>query len=470
MHTYTAYTQPLKLYEKNPNYLEYKGKPLFIASSSEHYGSVYNLDFDYLRHLETLKGSGLNFTKFFLGLWQLPEKNVFNIDESPFCTREGRHLTPFLEVNGKYDLNQWNPLFFERLHGMLSEAQKRDIMVEVTLFGAYYMQEAWETSCFYFKNSVNGIDSLDYKRVHTPYNGNLWQYQEQMVRKIVRELNKYPNCYFEIQNEPWSDNPNLQGYVNLDNDSVYPQKWQKMAEVANDASLAWQRKISAVIVDEESKLPNKHLISQNIGNFSPVINNPDPNVSIFNFHYALPTAASKNLHINRVMTINETGFMPHKDFNYRREAWQFVLGGGGVYNNLDYSFMPGKEEGSHTIKESTPGWGGAAYRRQIAFLGKILNSVPFYEMKPLQEIIRGVSKKSVVQVLGTTGKNYVIYAFNPSDESVSLAIPDGKYKFSVYSPETTNMLSQTSITISGDKFDFPANVRADEIVIVMVKE
>lgn len=457
----------LKTCKSNPNYLEYKGKPIFIASSSEHYGSVYNLDFDYVRQLETLKAEGLNFTKFFTGLWRLPEKNVFNITESPFITRDGRHATPFLEVNGKYDLNQWNPVFFERLHGMLTEAEKRDIIVEITLFCVFYDQASWETSVFWFKNNINNLDSLDYKRVFTPFNGNMWPYQEKLVRKMVQEVNKYPNCYFEIQNEPWSDNPNLQGYVNFDNDSVYKQKWQKMVEVGNDAALAWQRKISAVIVDEESKLPNKHLISQNIGNFSPKINNPDPNVSIFNFHYALPTAASDNLHLKKVMAINETGFMPQNDFNYRREAWQFVLAGGGIYNNLDYSFLPGKEDGSHKIIDLTPGWGGKEYRRQVRFMGEIIRSVPFYGMQPMQSIIHGATSKSVVQVLGQKGKVYVVYVFNPTNEPIAFEIPNGKYTITVSNPATSQQLSENMATITDGKYKAPSSAVGKELVLVI---
>ncbi|MEJ7683293.1 MAG: hypothetical protein WKG06_36630 [Segetibacter sp.] len=58
--------------------------------------------------------------------------------------------------------------------------------------------------------------------------------------------------------------------------------------------------------EEESKLANKHLISQNISNFHYPITNPDPNISIFNFHYTLPEAATENYYLNS--GFNETGF------------------------------------------------------------------------------------------------------------------------------------------------------------------
>jgi hypothetical protein len=456
------------LHDKNPNYLEYKGKPLLIVSSSEQYGSVYNTDFDFRMHLHTLKKEGMNYTRIFTGLWETPADDAYVDLLTPFTCAPGKQVTPFARINGQYDLDQWDTVFFNRLHQMLIEAQRLDIIVEITLFCVFYKLSSWLTSPFYFKNCINKLDSLDYKRVHTMYNGNLWKYQEKMVRKIVSEVNNYPNCYFEIQNEPWSDAPNLQSYVNLDNDSVYPQKWQKMVEVANDASLEWQQKISDVIVDEESKLPNKHLVSQNIGNFSPVITNPDPNISIFNFHYALPIAAFGNLNLKKVMTINETGFMPHNDFNYRREAWQFMLNGGGVYNNLDYSFIVGKEDGSHVIPANAPGWGGKNLRRQLCFMHEILSNLPFYEMKPMPEILNSKGMLTSLHVFGSHNKTYILYAVGKTGENPVLKLPDGKYRVTAYDPELCEKISTTQLAIEGF-FSLELPTQINELVFVIEK-
>jgi hypothetical protein len=46
-----------------------------------------------------------------------------------------------------------------------------------------------------------------------------------------------------------------------------------------------------VITETEAGLPNKHLISLNIANGKAKVNNPNPAVSIFNFHYARPPEA-----------------------------------------------------------------------------------------------------------------------------------------------------------------------------------
>jgi len=81
-----------------------------------------------------------------------------------------------------------------------------------------------------------------------------------MVRKIVAELERFDNLYYEICNEPYF------GGVTLD----------------------WQRHIASVITGAEQSLPVRHLISQNIANGSAKIVDADPQVSIFNFHYSRP--------------------------------------------------------------------------------------------------------------------------------------------------------------------------------------
>jgi hypothetical protein len=57
-------------------------------------------------------------------------------------------------------------------------------------------------------NNVNNLpEGLNRKKSNTPENGNLTGYQKKLVEKLVTELNGYDNMFYEIQNEPWSDDP-----------------------------------------------------------------------------------------------------------------------------------------------------------------------------------------------------------------------------------------------------------------------
>jgi hypothetical protein len=187
---------------------------------------------------------------------------------------------------------------------------------------------------------------------------------------------------------------------------VHPFAWQKIVETANTRSLEWQTKIASIISEEEAQLPNKHLIAQNISNFRCKIENPDPQISIFNFHYAYPEAASVNLNLKKAIGLDETGFMPHND----------------------YSFTVGFEDGTYKIDDGTPGWGGPVYRKQLSILKNFLESFSFISMKPANEILK-VSSGSIgaFQVLAEEGQQYAIYLERCDNPEIELTIPDGNY-------------------------------------------
>ena len=117
--------------------------------------------------------------------------------------------------------------------------------------------------------------------------------------------------------------------------------WYKWADEANAASKEWQKIIAQTIVDTEAKLPNKHLIAQNYTNFTYSLSEVDPNISILNFHYVWPEAVWKNYGWELPVNFDESGFYGKSDTTYLRQAWQFMLAGGAIFNNLDYSFFVG---------------------------------------------------------------------------------------------------------------------------------
>ena len=53
-------------------------------------------------------------------------------------------------------------------------------------------------------------------------------------------------------------------------------------------TMAWQHRIVDVIAATEKSLGVRHLISMNIANDKAEVEQPHPEVSIFNFHYAYP--------------------------------------------------------------------------------------------------------------------------------------------------------------------------------------
>ena len=417
----------LRLYPGNDRYLEYQGNPMILITSAEHYGAMVNMDFDEMAYLEALAEGGFNYTRIFTGTYIEPVDNIFGIRENTLAPRPGRYLSPWVQEDGKYDLDRFNPDYFRKLRAFISRAEEHGIMVEVTLFSSIYHQSAWELSPFNVRNNVNGVGDMDLRRVHTLFNGDLQTYQEKFIRKMVRELNAYDNIFFEIQNEPWADHPNLAGFVNIDDDAVFDRSWQKRVEVANDVSNEWQAWVAGVIGDEESYMGKRHLIAQNISNYQYDIQDPPAGISIFNFHYAHPGAVLLNSDLQGVIGLDETGFMPQDDLLYIIQAWRFILSGGGLYNNLDYSFTAGHERGDWPIPSSNPGWGGSSFRKKLSILARTMKEVPFHEMEFSDALVTAEASDLIQFGLHNGDGSCIVYLENCRGMTLYPAVPEGRY-------------------------------------------
>jgi hypothetical protein len=180
-------------------------------------------------------------------------------------------------------------------------------------------------------------------------------------------------------------------------------------------TLAWQHHIADVIAETERRLPARHLISQNIANGSARIVEPHPAVSIFNFHYATPPdTVAMNHALGKVIGDDETGFRGTADVAYRTEAWEFVIAGGGLFNNLDYSFAVGHEDGTFAFPTSQPGGGGRGLRRQLRVLAEFIRGYDFVRMKPDDTLITaGAPQGGAARALvDQDGKAIAIYVLS----------------------------------------------------------
>ena len=145
---------PIKLHPENPHYFLYKGKPLVLVTSGEHYGALLNLDFDYRKYLETLYADGMNYTRIFTGIYfELPGQS-FNIKYNTLAPEKDKRIDD-LSGNFKYDLTRWNEAYFKRLKDLMSIAASHDIIIEVTLFTSIYRDEHWEVSPQNPENNIN---------------------------------------------------------------------------------------------------------------------------------------------------------------------------------------------------------------------------------------------------------------------------------------------------------------------------
>ena len=311
---------PIRLHPRNPRYFEWRGKAVALVTSAEHYGAVLNLDFDWPRYLETLARDGLNYTRVFSGSYVEPV-GAFGIERNTLAPAAGRFLSPWARSDqpgyagggNKFDLDRFSPEYLARLKAFLAEAGKRDIVVELTLFCSTYGDSQWAVHPFNPQNNVQALAVPDWRKLNTLDNGPAFVYQENLVRHLVRELNAFDNLFFEIQNEPWADNHTMGDVINPYMTDNY--RWPNAVEIPTTETVAWQAAIARIIADEQSRLPHKHLIAQNVANFRLPIRPDDlaPAAGIVNFHYAYPEAAAWNLSLPVILGYDEAGFAGRDD-------------------------------------------------------------------------------------------------------------------------------------------------------------
>ena len=110
-------------YAQNPSYWQYNDRPILLFGGSDR-DNIFQWASDGTKltgHLDLLKSSGGNYIR---------------------CTMSSREYTPegyrwdllpypFLKVDGKYDLTQWNDIYWKKLRTFLAETNRRGIIVQL---------------------------------------------------------------------------------------------------------------------------------------------------------------------------------------------------------------------------------------------------------------------------------------------------------------------------------------------------
>lgn len=411
----------LRLSGQNHHYLEYNQKPIVLITSGEHYGALINLDFDYISYFNALQKQGMNNSRIFSGAYVEGEKDIkFMQYNNTLAPKNNRLITPwqrsrqagYIHGGAKFDLDRWDDKYFSRLKDMVKEAGRRGIMIEFTLFGNQYGDSIYSYSPLYADNNIQETGRkgknqfLAFQSMKDPA---LVGRQDAMVVKLVTELNAFDNLYYEISNEPYN-------------------------EVKDSSAIdKWHRHLAALIRKTEGSLPKKHLIASN----QAIVD--DKRVDIANYHYVhisnIPDFDSL-LRLNKVISMDETmGSLYDADVSdVRVEAWDFILHGGGAYNNLSWEYtpaLPGGTAGADTI------------RRYLQHLQQFISGFNFVRMRYSPDLLVKAVPNAITRVLAEAGKQYAIYIHH-SDPAQ--AIPKRDQFISKY--EAQNGTFRDTISVS----------------------
>ena len=375
---------PLRAHPQNPHILEFRGNPTLLRTYGPHYGWVFDSSLNYIPHLNVFQRDGMNLTRIWCMGYPADKPGDF-IQPWPRSTTGGNALDGL----GKWDFSSWNQAYFDRIKTFAQEASDRGIVVEFTVFSTFYDDTEWRKSPFHPSNNVQGYGSSSNRyECMRPTDGNLLAAQKAALRKIVRELNGFDNVYYEIQNEPFWNEPNKKDAEEVD----------------------FHNQMLAAIRAEESGLPNRHLVAHN---FPQQVSALSSDFDVINEHYpaAVPgstIAGAEALLQNqysrgKILSLDETDTVtePHT----RLEAWMFFIGGGGIYDGLDPEgaiYTPSNPAGDNST--------GNAIRRALRNANNYMNQLDLIALRrDLAWVTGGVPSGATLQASSSPGKQYVAY-------------------------------------------------------------
>ena len=185
----------IRPYSKNPWYWEYKGDPIMLIGASDR-DNLWQWTGKVLTdQLDRMKAAGGNYVRN-----TMSDRN------------EGDTYAAKLLPNGKYDLNQWNEEYWDKVRFFLDETQKRDIIAQITLWDWFDLSgnDVYGRFNLHPLNPENNInwetgtitDAWDY------YGGSLSKnnqkvldYQHRFIDKLISITSQYGNVLYNIGNE-----------------------------------------------------------------------------------------------------------------------------------------------------------------------------------------------------------------------------------------------------------------------------
>jgi hypothetical protein len=252
----------LSVHPKNPRYFtDGSGKAIYLGGHQifvDLQDNSYNKKFirnkertlDWDRYLEFLKAHDFNYLRNWV-IWSTGSGAMAPINQAiafPMPYKRVKGHGKATDGKDKFDLFQFDEVFFRRMLKRCEDLQKCGIYVSIMLFEVYGFlngeacgdpkQTLWDGNVFKKQNNINGI--------HVDFDGNengieffytqdkrIIQLQKEYIKKVIDTVNHLDNVFYEIANE---------------------------LEAAE-----WQYKMIEFIKDYEKTRPKQHLVLMSAG-------------------------------------------------------------------------------------------------------------------------------------------------------------------------------------------------------------
>ena len=384
---------PPKLVVKNW-YFEKDGQPIYLAgySEKEAFKAV-----NYVKRLSKVKGRA-NYVRTWLELWKTP---------GFFC--------PFKLMEGKADLSQYNPDFFQRLKDMLDRSARADIVQELALFNPWGARYDWDDHWWNPRNNIQGhrVNSESLYTLGNPYQS----LQEQWVDKVVETVDASLARDFVI--------------IEIDNELSTPGgSWRKHFV---DYVRSKGKYIVSTIVDYcgDYDVVNEgnHIISRHKGG----LNDPQRyHDKIIRFNKAKP------------VVFNELYVWRDNSREVQRTVFWTIFMAQGMFCVKHWG-------GGRTSEEET--------LNDVSVLVRFANDIPFHLFVRDESWIVSCAGKKWAQSCPVGPEAYLAYMWGKGDSQFKVDLPKGFYCIQWLDPATAKRISKHGhVAINGERvLDIPAH-------------
>jgi len=132
----TSNRDRVRPYSENPRYWQYKGKPMLLLGGTKD-DNLFQIP-GLKKHLDLLKSVGGNYIR------------------NTMSSRDEGNVWPFKQVNGKYDLNQWNEEYWRRFENFLKLTRERDIIVQIEVWAFHdFNMNYWKNNPWRPSNTIS---------------------------------------------------------------------------------------------------------------------------------------------------------------------------------------------------------------------------------------------------------------------------------------------------------------------------
>ena len=478
MNTSDSFFGPLVVSDVNPRYFAIKSnrnkqKAIYLTGShiwnNFQDGMGPGMDcsdvpeqFDYFAYLEFLKEHNHNFIR--LWRWEQFRSQAAGGNFHLCMTPQPWNRTGPGNANDgkpKFDLNTFDPAYFDRLRERVVAAGNQGIYVAVMLFDGWALHlspapDNVEGHPFFAENNINGIgisSIADYQVL--PLDHRIQAIQEAYIRKVVDTVHDLPNVLYEVANESSGGGTVDEQFAQMLGLGE-PPNWGDSTE--------WQYWVINVLKQyEEEKNYQKHPVGMTM-QFpvndqtkvnDPLINSPadwispgyDDEIFTGGRHPMAPDSPPSHWYDNppandgRKVVITDTDHYAAGKGD-ALWAWKSFLRGHHPIL-MDFGIIRG-------VNPSDPSAEGSGVAPYSAFestrfaMGDTLHyaqGIHLIQMEPHNE------QSSTGYVLSNPGKEYLILQPDASADSFSLSLDTGTYTVEWFNVESREIKKDKKVTV-----------------------